>query len=93
MKAPWANKTGAARSATVLGISMGLCGVNWVAFATLPLTHVDGFPSGTPLSTGLIITAYIESAGILVGSGGLLIALVFGLWELVSYLTKKEDSE
>jgi hypothetical protein len=85
MKAPWTNKTGLAKLlaifATLLGVSFGLCGVNFIAVlrfvplsgpgrqgpATLQDRWVD-FLGGV-----LSVTAYLELAGMIVGLGGLVV--------------------
>jgi hypothetical protein len=99
MKAPWANKTGAAKiavwSATVLGVSLGLCGANYAVFA-----HLVGFDNASSrggftqaLGFLVIVTGLLESIGIVVGAVGVICALLFGLWDLAAYLVKERDSE
>jgi len=70
----WTGKSGLAKAAavlaTILGISLGLCGLNFIA-----VLHVQGD------SSFLLLTAYMELAGILLGAFGLLIVLVIWAWQ------------
>jgi hypothetical protein len=99
MKAPWANKTGAAKlavwSATVLGVSLGLCGANFAAVMGISEPGASGAWASiaTGLSIPLMVTAYLELGGMLVGAVGLLGALLWGLWELTMYLANERDSK
>jgi len=99
MKAPWAGRTGAAKiavwSATVLGISLGLCGANFAAVWGIAAARHDwGWASVSDgVSFPLIITAYLEVGGMLVGAVGLLVAVVVWLWELVTIVRKERNPE
>jgi hypothetical protein len=66
MKMPWVEMTGLAKAATVLAaillVSLGLCGLNYGLFAA-----VRGD------SQFLIVTAFVELAGIFVGVVGLVV--------------------
>jgi hypothetical protein len=72
MKMPWTGKTGLAKAvaffATLLVVSLGLCGVNF--FAVLKL----GNP--TQNASVLMITAWVELAGIIAGILGLVVVAV-----------------
>ncbi len=67
---PEKNKTGLAKAATIcaitLGISLGLCGLNFVGFAGASSRRIDW------LVPVLGITGYIEIAGIVFSTLGLL---------------------
>lgn len=71
MKLPWVGKTGAAKAvaafATLLLVSVGLCGVNWVVALKVPSSDYLG---------GLLVAGWLELAGILVGFVGLVISLI-----------------
>ena len=71
MKEPWAKKTGLAKAtsifATIALISLGLCGANVLAFSTIAESLGAGF---------MLVTAYVELAGILIGVVGLVVVLV-----------------
>jgi len=74
LRMAWTGKSGLAKAAavlaTILGISLGLCGLNFIA-----VLHVQGD------SSFLLLTAYMELAGILLGAFGLLIVLVIWAWQ------------
>lgn len=78
MKMPWTGKSGMARAAavlaTVLGVSLGLCGAN-IAIAT----HASN-----PAIPYLLGTAYVETAGIFVGAVGLVILGLIAIAKAVS---------
>lgn len=80
MKMPWTDKTGLAKAAvffaTVLGVSLGLCGVNF-------LTVVGGAArSGSAgLISFLLVAAYVELAAMAFGALGLVIVLVVWAWQ------------
>jgi hypothetical protein len=69
MKMPWDDRTGLAKItvifSTVLTVSLGLCGLNFVA--------VNLFTWGGSLGTVLMTTGILELAGIISSSFGLLI--------------------
>ncbi|HEY5330987.1 MAG TPA: hypothetical protein VIJ79_13960 [Acidobacteriaceae bacterium] len=67
MNAPWHDQTGLAKAATIFAVlfvvSLGLCGANFVAASAL----------NRGISGLLIVTAYAELLGMIVGLGGLVI--------------------
>ena len=69
--APWANKTGLAKAtailATVLVVSLGLCGANYLTF-TLRYETL-----GSMAFTALVWTAWCEVAAIVVSGVGLVV--------------------
>jgi hypothetical protein len=78
MKAPWRGKTGLAKAAAILAsvltISLGLCGANFFAF-----THagsIDSTPQGASLGSLLIYTGYAELFAILGSFLGLIVVLL-----------------
>lgn len=83
MKLPWHNKTGYAKAiailATILTISIGLCGANWLAVIRFVPLGGPAPPPGTPTwpTTLLSITAWIEIIGILGSIVGLAIVKDF----------------
>lgn len=92
MNMPWTNKTGLAKAtaffATLLLVSLGLCGANF--FAVISFVGVAGGapPPGTPTwpATLLTTTGTIELIGIALGAGGLIIT---GIWSMGSYAKRK----
>ncbi len=96
MKAPWVGRTGAAKiaawSATVLGVSLGLCGANVVGSC-----GIAQFPDKNALvgvtSSILLWTAYLEVFGMLVGAMGLVVAVVVWVWEVVTIVVNERDSK
>lgn len=81
MRAPWTNKTGLAKAtailATVLGISLGLCGVNYIAF----VSHYDTL--GNAAFQILVWAAWCETAAIVVSAAGLIVVGAMALWRLL----------
>ena len=79
MKTPWTRLTGLHRAAailaSILGISLGLCGVNAVVLSGV---HGTG-PSGTIF----VVTAFMETALILVSAVGLVIVLLLFILQAV----------
>ena len=77
--APWTNKTGLAKAATilatVLGVSLGLCGLNIVA-------STGNAPD--PLGLLLFIAAFPEGAGIFVGAIGLVLVALFAILKFIA---------
>jgi len=78
---PWTNRTGLAKATTVLAtvllVSVGLCGVNFVAMSGgIDLNGLSGL---------LIVSAYLEALAIVVSAAGLLIV---GIITIVRALTK-----
>ncbi|MDP9050981.1 MAG: hypothetical protein M3O31_09730 [Acidobacteriota bacterium] len=73
MYKPWENKSGLAKAlailATVLGISLGLCGAN---YAVMIVTHsaIDGF---------LVTTGMVELIGILGSIIGLIVVAIIAI--------------
>lgn len=55
----------------ILLISLGLCGVNYAAMSV-----VDGHPALNGAGVILIVTATLETIGILVGASGLVVTLI-----------------
>jgi hypothetical protein len=98
LKAPWANKTGAAKLtaifATSLLIALGLCGVNFVA--TIRFVPLSGPGNHVPpttqertadlISNLLGFTAFFEIAVILIS----IVGLVFG-WLAMSFPKSKDN--
>jgi len=88
MKAPWAGRTGAAKiavwSATVLGVSLGLCRANFAAMHKGLVVFDGPQPVGWRGTLGSIViwTGLLEGLGILVGAMGLLVAFVVWLLEI-----------
>ena len=70
--APWANKTGLAKAtailATVLGVSLGLCGMNF--FAVISFAGSSWFSGGV---TFLAVAGWIELAAIALSFVGLIV--------------------
>jgi hypothetical protein len=83
MKMPWEDKTGlgkaAAFFATLLLVSIGLCGANFVGVLVLSSTTSGLGPGRSwwriPM-TGLTFAAYIELLGIFVGAVGMVIVAI-----------------
>src|ERR1700761_579809 len=71
MKLPWQNRTGYSKAiailATILTISLGLCGANFFAVIRFVPMGVPAPAAGTPTWPGalLSITAWLEIAGII----------------------------
>ena len=92
MKMPWVGKSGVAKSvaffATLTLVSLGLCGANF-GFMFLfkgADTHLQSTLSGV-----LVITAFLEAAGIVIGIAGLLVmGLVAVVMALVGSAQKKD---
>jgi hypothetical protein len=84
MKMPWTGKTGLAKAAAIFAVltlvSFGLCGANFgIMFAFKGASaNVQSALSGF-----LVITAFMEAAGIVIGIAGLLViglvAVVLGM--------------
>jgi hypothetical protein len=96
MNMPWTDKTGLAKAAAILitslGISSGLCGLNFIA--TLSINRVSNtFAAGTGL---LIVTAFAELFVMILSAAGLLIVLLLAIivWfrERFSKAKQQEDA-
>lgn len=83
MKLPWHNKTGAAKAiailATILTISLGLCGANFFAVIRFVPLAGPAPPSATPTWPGnlLTITGTVEIIGIVGSILGLIYVVAF----------------
>jgi hypothetical protein len=86
MKMPWTGKSGLAKAvaffATLLVVSIGLCGANFFAVIRFVPLAGPAPPPGTPTwpTTLLTVTGWMEIAGIAVGVCGLVIAGVANAW-------------
>ena len=84
MRNPFRDLTGwmqvAAISATVLILSLGLCGLNYAVFAVwhLPLERptIPGHEGSERIARQLILAAFVESIGIVLGALGLMLSLL-----------------
>jgi hypothetical protein len=92
MKMPWANKTGLAKAATLFAtlllVSLGLCGVNFAAVIAFVGVAGGPPPPGTPTwpTTLLTTTGAVELIGVALGACGLVIT---GIWLMGSYRIRK----
>lgn len=79
MKMPWQERTGLSKFAAIfgclLGISTGLCGANVLLISATTNDAASGV---------LIVTAYLELAGMIAGAGGLLIVAL--VWMVREFL-------
>jgi hypothetical protein len=79
MKMPWHGKSGLAKAtaflATLLGVSLGLCGVNFVAV----MSAVSWGGSSSMAASVLTFTGIVELAGIAVGIVGLVIVAIIAI--------------
>ena len=75
MRAPWTNKTGLAKAATifacVFGISTGLCGANFILAE--PAVNHDG------LERALVVIGMVEVAVMILSLAGLVVIAVIWL--------------
>ena len=82
MKAPWIGKTGLAKAtailATVLLVSLGLCGVNFLVVASSDSPRLGGLRDA--ISVVFIGTALAEWAAILLSVAGLVTVAVIAVW-------------
>ena len=90
MKTHWDAKTGLAKAALIFAtltlISLGLCGVNFVAF-TDAYRHSGAGGSGMELVKFLIATAYVETGGIVIGVVGIMVVLtVYAVQEIARWV-------
>jgi hypothetical protein len=96
VKMPWAGKTGLAKAAVILSVtlllSLGLCGVNLAAFSRYGQIGGGARPPGTSLwPTNLLVLAGLaELGGILIGSVGL---VLIGLIALAKVIFSKREGE
>ncbi len=86
MKMLWTGRAGLAKAAaffaTVLVVSIGLCGVNFAAVVTVtslaPMTGAGSDWRQIPMA-GLTFTAYAETLGIIVGVAGFVVVATAGV--------------
>jgi hypothetical protein len=85
MKTPWEGKVGVAQYtaifATLLTISFGLCGANYLLVGLLD--GISGSNSGNFWGSLLIATGLIESVGIFVGAAGLVGVLLYVIFRQI----------
>ena len=85
MKMPWHNQTGltklAAILATTLGIAIGLCGVNFVAFIRFVPLSGPAPPPGTPEWPGRVLTftGFLELASMALSLAGLILIAIIAI--------------
>jgi hypothetical protein len=97
MRTPWYNKTGLAKLATVFAtlliLSLGLCGANFALFRLF--ASIDGggqVPERVVLATNtLMTTGFFELLGIATGIGGLLITAALAIGKLLVRKSETKD--
>jgi len=96
MKMPWAKKTGLAKLitifASILGISVGLCGANFAAVETISYSSASGgilYGLKEFLQVSLTITAVLEAVAILISLGSL---VLLGLAYILIRLTNADHN-
>jgi len=99
MKAPWSNQTGLAKwiamSATALGISLGLCGLNLASFSLVGWSGSHASHSGQSRITDhagafLMDAAYAEALAIIVSAVLLVLLIVIWVIREVFMLVRKD---
>jgi len=82
MKMPWQGTTGLAKAVAILavglGISIGLCGLNFIAVTTLKGDN-----------SVLIVTAYLELAGMIICAAGLMIVAIIAVSRMIAKALKR----
>jgi len=95
MNPPWAGKSGLSKAtailATILGISLGLCGANFVAVMTL--VSKSGTAMQGPADTFLTVTGITELVGIGVGVVGLLIVAGIAIFRSLTHRSPPRSEE
>ena len=90
--APWTNKTGLAKAAAILatafGVSLGLCGANFIAVISFAPTIGPNWQG--PIGNILTVTAWAELAAMGLSATGLVIV---GVMAAVRTLSKRNDGE
>ncbi len=81
MKAPWEGKVGVAQYtaifATILTVSFGLCGANYLLFGLFD--GMSNSNAGSVWSGLLLVTGVVEAAGMFVGAAGLAGVLLYAI--------------
>ena len=90
MRTPWANKTGLSKLAailsTVLLVSIGLCGINFVAVVRYIPIGGSGDPRGSIpwLGDFLIPAGFAELIGILASTASLVVIGAIGIYRTLT---------